>query len=155
MCSAGGSTILQTRKRSLAPYRYHIALENSSDKDYWTEKISDPILTLTYPIYHGCENLEDYLPGDCFTRIDIARPEQAIAVIESVISSDKDKISQGALHHARQLILDEHNIFELVARVVKKLQASTPAPEQQLLVTLRSKKDFQTEARITQSLLSV
>ena len=67
------------------------------------------------------ENLDDYLPSDSFARIEIDQPEQAIAVIESVITSDKDKKNQGALQPARQLILDEHNIFELLARGVKDL----------------------------------
>ena len=30
---------------ALAPYKYHIALENSSYKDYWTEKLSDTFLS--------------------------------------------------------------------------------------------------------------
>ena len=62
------------KEEALAPYRYHISLENSSDKDYWTEKISDPLLTLTYPIYHGCENLEDYLPGDASPALTYPNP---------------------------------------------------------------------------------
>ena len=136
------------KEEVIAPYRYHIVLENSTDKDYWTEKISDPILALTYPIYSGCENLEDYLPSDCFTRIDISQPEQAIAVIESVIASDIDETKQAALRRARELILDEHNIFELLARVVKKLQSSPPTSEASALVTLRRNGNFKPKRRI-------
>lgn len=86
------------------------------------------------------ENLDDYLPSDSFTRIEIEQHEQAIAVIESVITSAMDKKSQGALQPARQLILDEYNIFELLARGVKDLQSSPSIPKISNLVTL--KNDF-------------
>ena len=51
----------------LAPYKYHIALENSSYKDYWTEKLSDTFLSFCYPIYYGCPNIEKYFDKEyCF-----------------------------------------------------------------------------------------
>ena len=34
----------------LRPYRYHVAIENSSEPYYWTEKISDCYLAGTFPI---------------------------------------------------------------------------------------------------------
>ena len=135
------------KEEVIAPYRYHIVLENTTDKDYWSEKISDPLLALTYPIYYGYENLDDYLPKDCFTRIDIAQPEQAIAVIESVIASDMHETKQSVLHQARELILDEHNIFELVARVVTKLH-STSSSKSDALVTLRRHTKFVQKRRL-------
>jgi len=36
----------------LAPYKYHIVIENSSENYYWTEKISDCFLAETFPIYY-------------------------------------------------------------------------------------------------------
>jgi hypothetical protein len=44
----------------LAPYKYHIAIENSSEIDYFTEKLIDPILSYTMPLYYGCPNILDY-----------------------------------------------------------------------------------------------
>ncbi|HKI49344.1 MAG TPA: glycosyltransferase family 10, partial [Desulfobacteria bacterium] len=46
----------------LAPYKYSLAIENSSGPDYWTEKIADCFLSWSVPIYYGCTNLEDYFP---------------------------------------------------------------------------------------------
>ncbi|MDR3266636.1 MAG: hypothetical protein LBT24_03600, partial [Tannerella sp.] len=46
----------------LAPYKYHIAIENSSQPYYWTEKLSDCFLTQTFPVYYGCTDLSAYFP---------------------------------------------------------------------------------------------
>ena len=137
-----GVNTFADKEEAIAPYRYHIVLENSSHKDYWTEKISDPILALTYPIYYGCENLDEYLPDSCFTRINIAQPKQAIEIIESTIASDKAETSQEALRRARDLILDKHNIFALLTRMVKKLHSSPTAPDISEPVTVRPHWDF-------------
>jgi len=137
-----GTNTFADKEQVLSPYRYHVALENCNDKDYWTEKISDPILALTYPVYYGCENLEEYLPDGCFTRIDIAQPKRAIEVIETVIASDIAETSTNRLREARKLILDEHNIFALLARVAKKLQSSTGENGTSKSVTLRPNRNF-------------
>lgn len=105
----------------LAPYRYHIALENCSYAHYWTEKVADPFLTLTYPIYYGAPDLGDYFPEESFTRIDITDPERAIAVVRHVLASDIDRHALPALEQARTAALGEHNLFALLARTVDAL----------------------------------
>ena len=39
---------------------FHVAVENSSHKNYFTEKINDCILSHTIPIYWGCPNISDF-----------------------------------------------------------------------------------------------
>jgi FkbM family methyltransferase len=103
----------------LAPYRYHIAVENCAIDDYWTEKLADPFLTLTYPIYHGCRNVADYFPEGSFTAIDIYDPAAAIETIKRVIQSDEAERAQPLLEEARRRVLYEHNLFALLARVAR------------------------------------
>lgn len=51
---------------------FHLVVENVSQRDYFTEKLLDCLLTLTLPIYWGCPNLGEYFdlqgiihfPGD-------------------------------------------------------------------------------------------
>jgi FkbM family methyltransferase len=104
----------------LASYRYHIALENCATEDYWTEKLSDPFLTLTYPIYYGCPNAADYFPSASFTPIDISDPQAAVATIERIIHSDVAERAQPALQEARSRVLREHNLFALLARTARQ-----------------------------------
>jgi hypothetical protein len=43
---------------------YHIAIENSRNKNFFTEKIVDAFLTKTIPIYWGCPNIDEFFNTD-------------------------------------------------------------------------------------------
>lgn len=64
-------------------YKFVIAFENSVLEDYVTEKLYDPLLAGTVPIYLGAPNVEGYLPGDnCIVRVDrFGSPEELAAYI--------------------------------------------------------------------------
>ena len=113
----------------LAPYRYHIAIENSSQRYYWTEKISDSYLAETYPFYYGCTHLDDYFPREAFTPIDIHDAPQAIATIERALAEDRDKTAAAALSEAKRRVLDEYNLLEYVARLCDGLDPTAPRRE--------------------------
>lgn len=51
-------------KEALFDSQYHICIENQSIGNYFTEKLIDPFLTSTIPIYWGCTNIEDYFNVD-------------------------------------------------------------------------------------------
>jgi len=44
-------------------YEFHIAIENMETNHYFSEKITNPMLCGTVPIYLGCKNIEQYFPG--------------------------------------------------------------------------------------------
>ena len=41
-------------------YQYSIVIENSSQTNYFTEKLIDCLITKTIPIYYGCPNIHEY-----------------------------------------------------------------------------------------------
>ena len=41
-------------------YQFSIVIENTREKNYFSEKLMDCIITKTIPIYYGCENIGDY-----------------------------------------------------------------------------------------------
>lgn len=43
---------------------FHIAVENSQNKGYFTEKIIDAFLSKTIPIYWGCPNIDEFFDTD-------------------------------------------------------------------------------------------
>lgn len=113
----------------LADYKYHIVIENSSQNYYWTEKLSDCFLAETYPLYYGCTNLGDYFPEGSYTPIDIARPDEAIRIIDEAIASERYEKSRALLHECKDLCLDKYNMFEYVARLCDSLDAKRPKQE--------------------------
>lgn len=44
-------------------YMFTIAIENTSHDHYFTEKIVNPLLYDTIPLYWGCKKIEDYFPN--------------------------------------------------------------------------------------------
>lgn len=119
---------------AIAPYRYHIALENDRTDHFWTEKLADAYLGLAYPIYFGSSNIEHYFPRDALTAIDIYRPAEAIDVIEMVLQHDWYAERLPAIQRAKHLVLDRYNVFALLAEFCKSL-ATEAVPHRK--VTLR------------------
>ena len=110
----------------LAHYKYHIAIENSSNDYYWTEKLSDCFITETYPIYYGCPNIGDYFPKDSYTAIDIHNLDEAIATIDRVIGENEYEKSRSTLKHCKELVLDKYNIFDMLASFCDQLDPQAP-----------------------------
>jgi hypothetical protein len=44
-------------------YHFHICIENFQTPHYFSEKIINPLLAGTTPVYLGCKNIESYFPG--------------------------------------------------------------------------------------------
>lgn len=110
----------------LAPYKYHISIENSSQKYYWTEKISDSFLTETFPLYYGCTNLKDYFPEKAFQTIDIHDFQGAINIINQCIKEDRYEKSTSVLKECKELVLEEYNMFNYTAALCDTLDPNLP-----------------------------
>lgn len=113
----------------LAPYKYHISIENSSQPYYWTEKISDCFLAETFPIYYGCTNLSDYFPKESFQPVDIHNFDHATEIIDRLIADDIYEKRKALLSECKQKVLGEYNLFNYVASLCDQLDASLPKEE--------------------------
>lgn len=52
---------VQNKKDALTDYEFSIAVENCIEQGYFTEKITDCILTNTTPIYYGCPDIDQFI----------------------------------------------------------------------------------------------
>lgn len=60
-------------KDKLFESMFSLIIENTSEKNYFTEKVIDAFQTYTVPIYWGCPNISDYFDPDgiiCFSDLD-------------------------------------------------------------------------------------
>lgn len=110
----------------LAPYKYHISIENLSQKYYWTEKISDCYLAETFPIYYGCPNLSDYFPEDSFQPIDILNFDAAVAIIDKLLEEDIYTQRTEILHQCKIKALNEYNMFDYIGSILDTMDPSLP-----------------------------
>lgn len=91
-------------------YKYSIAIENSSQKNYFTEKILDCLLLWSIPIYWGCPNISSFFPEHSFYNIELDKPEE----IHSIIKRPIEKKNIEAMKEARDLILNKYNIWPVI-----------------------------------------
>jgi glycosyl transferase family 10 (putative fucosyltransferase) len=104
----------------LAPYKYSLAIENSSSPDYWTEKIADCFLSWSVPIYYGCTNLEDYFPSRSFIRIPIDPPREGFESVKTILEQDNWEKRIPALKEARDRVLNRYQLFPHLSRIIHK-----------------------------------
>ena len=113
----------------VAPYKYHIAIENSRAKYYWTEKLSDTYLCGSYPIYYGCTNVGDYFPEGAYSTIDIHDFEGAVKVIDELIANDAYEKSKPLLEKSKELVLEDYNLFNYLASIMDGMDPTLPRRE--------------------------
>jgi hypothetical protein len=103
----------------IAPYKYHLVLENDIVLDNWTEKLADAYLGFAFPIYSGCPNIHDYFPSESLLTIDINNLEATATRLLELIESDPYENHIAAISIARNKVLNQYNIFELMSDVCK------------------------------------
>ena len=124
---------------AILPYRFHLALENCVQPNYWTEKLIDAYLGWAYPVYLGCPNIDDYLPRDSLMSINGLDVDAAAARIAELLDAPLTPGREAALIEARRRVLDVYSPFAWMAHWVEQLyQPGLPVRA----VTLRSHKAF-------------
>lgn len=51
---------IASKLEALKDYRYSVVIENDISENYYTEKLTDCLLTGTIPIYYGCPNISEF-----------------------------------------------------------------------------------------------
>jgi Glycosyltransferase family 10 (fucosyltransferase) C-term len=119
-----GYTEIADKWEGLARYRYSLAIENSRHPHYWTEKITDCFLAGTVPIYWGAPNIGDYFPKEAMIVLDSLDASRALRVLRDGISKEDYVRRLPALREAKTLVMENYNLFELVARIAAEAPAT-------------------------------
>lgn len=131
-----GFHMIRDKWEGLAPYKYHLIIENSYAPHWWTEKIADAYLAGAYPIHYGCPNIYDYFSTNAVSKIDIDDVPGTIATIEKIIAEDYQSNRIEEILKARDQIMNKYNLFPMIADLVKKIPTEgTPS-----LVTIKPEK---------------
>lgn len=117
-----GINPVDDKAEALLSYQFCICIENSSINNYWTEKITDPLLAYCVPIYYGCKNIDEYFNKNSVIKIDINNVDSSLNIIENILlNSDKiysEKLQQ--LKKERNKILNEYNIYTVLVNFYSK-----------------------------------
>lgn len=106
-----------TKYDGLKNYKYSLCFENSSEKNYFSEKFTDCILSWTIPIYFGCTNIEEYFPEDSYYLVDIF-DDNSLDKVKEIISKPITEKNIKALEKARELILEKYNIWGVLEKII-------------------------------------
>ncbi|MCC8423976.1 glycosyltransferase family 10 domain-containing protein [Mucilaginibacter sp. UR6-11] len=110
---------------TLAPYKYSITMENSSYKDYLSEKFFDCHLAYTYPLYYGCPNAAKYFSEKSFTPININNFDESLKSIETVLNDENfyaDRLKY--ICDGRAKVLNNYNLFPLLVSYMKQMDGN-------------------------------
>ncbi len=116
----GGFRPIDDKWDAIAPYKYHIVLENSVIPDYWTEKLADAFLGFSLPVYYGCPNITEYFSPEALRVIDIDDFERSISTLGELIERDLFDRHLEAITRARADVLDRYNIFQMMSEICRE-----------------------------------
>lgn len=85
--------VVKSKKEIFERYRFAICFENIKNvKDYVTEKIWDCLCCGIVPIYAGAENIDDYIPRECY--IDYFEFENCEELAQRLIRMGEEEYQQ-------------------------------------------------------------
>lgn len=146
-----GIQSLEQKWDGIAPYKYHIALENQSRNNVITEKLYDTFLGLAYPIYYGAPNASEYFDSNSFSTIDIVDIKGSIEIIEKILESDLYEQRLSAVIASKNLVLSKYNLFERIADICLAAHATIPRsdPSVEENVVLMTMNQFDVKQDLT------
>lgn len=115
----GGFNPIPDKWDAITPYKYHIVMENDMSPDYWTEKLADAFLGFSFPIYAGCPNITEYFSRDSLLPIDIGNIQSVADTLMELIKKDPYEKHVAAITMARNRVLDEYNIFQMMTDICR------------------------------------
>ena len=117
-----GINPVDDKAEALLSYQFCICIENSAINDYWTEKITDPLLSYCVPIYYGCKNIDSYFNESSLIKIDINDVDYSLNIIKDVLQNANkiysDKLEQLSIE--RNKVLNEYNLFNVLVAFYNK-----------------------------------
>lgn len=131
--------------QALAPYKYSIAIENSSLPGYFTEKITECYLAHAMPIYYGAPDISNYFDPSSFLPIDIDNYKQSILSIERLLEEDPWENKQELLIKQKLLYLSKYHLFPALCRILDGWDNTGNAKKRQ---SIRSHRSYERYYRI-------
>ncbi|MBZ9674998.1 glycosyltransferase family 10 domain-containing protein [Mesorhizobium sp. ES1-1] len=127
----------KTKIETIARHRFCLALENSIEPDYVTEKIYDAFEAGTVPIYLGAPNVNDFVPGNSYIDASAFPDEKTLAdYLRHVVATPEEYDAYFAWRSKplpdtivkRLPVLETPHFRRLTNLVRRKLEAQSTMP---------------------------
>lgn len=111
---------VEDKLEGIAPYKYHIVMENSAIDYYWTEKLADAWIGWSLPIYFGDPGIRQRLPDpDGIEIIDIRNVSSALDHIADILRRDEYVDRLPAIARCREWAIKESSAYEAACRILE------------------------------------
>ena len=118
-----GINEIENKFEVISNSKHHIVLENDSKYNLVSEKLYDSYLGLSFPIYYGAPNINDYFDINSLTMININDINGSISTIENVIKNNFYDKNLNLLNLEKEKVLNEYNMYNRICEIIKnKLQ---------------------------------
>ena len=103
----------KTMEEMCKDYMFTIAIENTSHEHYFTEKIINPFINNTIPLYWGCKKIEEYFPKHTIPLTgNITRD---IVIINTVLRNPNKYIAEYKTN--QEMVLNKVNLVKNIERI--------------------------------------
>jgi hypothetical protein len=109
-----GVNPISDKSDALNKYRYHLALENNSQNDYWSEKIADPLIALNKVFYSGGVNINNYFSERAVILIDIKNPVETAQLMLNSIRNNSWEQDLSIIRREKAKIIGEYNFVNVI-----------------------------------------
>ena len=116
-----GFNPVDDKMTAIAPYKYHLVLENNYLDNFWTEKLSDAWLGWALPLYLGAQNLGSVCPAQGFVPLRRDAPEENVEVVARVIEANMWENRLNEIDLCREWVLRETNVFSRIERIITSM----------------------------------
>lgn len=114
-----GHNFIPDKWDALYPYKFSLAMENSSQENYWTEKIMDCYLACTMPVYFGCPNINHFFPADSFITIDVNNLSYSLDEMAEKLTPEYYEANYQSILEARELCLYKYSTAPGLSNIVE------------------------------------
>ena len=96
----------------ILPYEYSIAIENSEEKNYITEKFVDCVLCNTIPIYHGAPNITEVYDPRFIRELNLDSP----AVIDDLKTIIAEPAPRSSVN--KYIYFNKYNLYTKLKEII-------------------------------------
>lgn len=135
-----GQNPIDEKWDGLHQYALTIALENRVSPGMFTEKILDPFLAWTYPVYWGAPDIGSFLPVGKGQVLDLRNFDDSIRTIRLALDIATKQESIDNLHAGREAVMGDLHFLRRIIELAR-IQEDSAKPKRKL-VTIRPRKFF-------------
>jgi hypothetical protein len=107
---------ISDKREAIDRYKFSISIENCESLAWWTEKLSDPILGYSIPIYSGATQIKDYFQADFPTVKYGIDPDSYVQKVKNIIEMDWP---ESDLYVNRHRLLFSHNFYYFIRDIIQ------------------------------------